>query len=260
MKYALVTGAASGMGRAFVRQLAAAGYGVVAVDLNDEANRRAARETAACCGVPVRPLCLDLAAGDAACRLFDEVSAAGIAIEVLVCNAGVLLWGPLAECRPEQLQRIVALHCTTTTLLARLFGAPMRQRGHGAILVVSSSTAWMPYPTIAAYAATKSYLAAFAQALHDELAPYGVHVTALLPGAVDTPFYRLGERRRRRLRRWGVLSSPDEVARKGLRALRRGRRRCIPGLFTKLCVALCRLLPARIMGLVVRIPAVRRLL
>ncbi len=178
----------------------------------------------------------------------------------MVCNAGILLWGSLTDAAPERLQRIIALHCTTPTLLCRLYGDRMRTRGRGAILLMSSSTAWMPYPTIAAYAATKSYLRSFARSLHDELSLYGVTVTAVYPGAVDTPLYDLDEKRRKMLLRCGVMSTPESVARKGLRALFRGRRQCIPGFFTKVCVAACRLLPAAAMGAIIRIPAVRRLL
>lgn len=82
-----------------------------------------------------------------------------------------------------------------------------------AVLVLSSATAWMPFPTLSAYAATKSYLLDFANALHDELASDGVDVTSVLPGAVDTPFYRLDKVWRRRLVAWGVMWTPERVAR-----------------------------------------------
>lgn len=81
-----------------------------------------------------------------------------------------------------------------------------------------------------------------------------------LYGAVDTPFYRLDAAWRRRLVRWGVMSTPREVAKKGLRALFRGRSRCIPGLFTKTCVFLCRLLPPAVIRAILRLKAVQRLL
>lgn len=88
----------------------------------------------------------------------------------------------------------------------------MRRRGEGYILVMSSATAWMPYPTIAAYAATKSFLRTFARSLNFEFRKYGVRVTGVFPGAVDTPLYDLDAACRRRLLRWGVMSAPQEVA------------------------------------------------
>lgn len=84
---------------------------------------------------------------------------------------------------------------------------------------MSSATAWMPYPTIAAYAATKSFLRTFARSLNFEFRKYGVRVTGVFPGAVDTPLYDLDAACRRRLLRWGVMSAPQEVAQHGLRAL-----------------------------------------
>lgn len=259
-KYALVTGASSGMGREYARLLAAQGYALVMVSDRDAENRSAAEQIAAAHGVEIWPFCLDLAVPDAAGTLYAWTERHGIEVEILICNAGVLLWGPLTAVPPEKLSRLVALHCSTPTLLCRLYTEGMRRRGHGAVLVMSSATAWMPFPTLSAYAATKSYLLDFANALHDELASEGVVVTTVLPGAVDTPFYRLDEAWRRRLVAWGVMWTPERVARKGLRALSRGRRRCIPGLFTKLCVWFCRLLPAGAMRLIVRLPAVQRLL
>lgn len=258
-KYALVTGASSGIGRAYAERLAARGYGVVTVSDRDEENRAVAQEIAARYGVPVVPLCADLAEPGAAERLHARTADRGLTIETLICNAGILLLGPLAATPPERIARIVTLHCTTCAQLCRLYGGEMRQRGGGYILLMSSATAWMPYPTIAAYAATKSFLRTFAQALRLEMRKYGVRVTGVFPGAVDTPFYDLSDRWRRRLVRWGAMSTPQEVARKGLRALYRGRARCIPGACTKLTVLVCRLAPAWLLRCVLRLPAVRRL-
>ena len=181
-KYALVTGASSGIGREYAAQLAAKGYDLVMAGNRNEENRAAAREIAARYGVRTLPLCMDLSEPDAAVKLHAETSARGIEIGVLVCNAGVLLFGPLAAAPPERIGRIVTLHCTTPALLCRLYGEEMRRRGEGYILVMSSATAWMPYPTIAAYAATKSFLRTFARSLNFEFRKYGVRVTGVFPG------------------------------------------------------------------------------
>ena len=99
-KYALVTGASSGIGREYAAQLAAKGYDLVMAGNRDEENRAAAREIAARYGVRTLPLCMDLSEPDAAVKLHAETSARGIEIGVLVCNAGVLLFGPLAAAPP----------------------------------------------------------------------------------------------------------------------------------------------------------------
>ena len=127
-KYALVTGASSGIGREYAAQLAAKGYDLVMAGNRDEENRAAAREIAARYGVRTLPLCMDLSEPDAAVKLHAETSARGIEIGVLVCNAGVLLFGPLAAAPPERIGRIVTLHCTTPALLCRLYGEEMRRR------------------------------------------------------------------------------------------------------------------------------------
>lgn len=258
--YALITGASSGIGREYALQLAARGFNLILVGDRDGENRLLADEIARRCGVEAWPLYADLALPGAAERIHARTAACGWAVEVLVCNAGMLRFGLLTDEPPETTGRLVTLHCTTPAQLCRLYGAEMRARGRGRILLMSSATAWMPYPTVATYAATKCFLRSFARSLRDELYDAGVRVTAVYPGAVDTPLYRLDDGWRRRLRRWGVMLSPGEVAKKGLRALFRGRSRSIPGLFTKICVAVCRLLPASLLRAALRLPAVRRML
>ncbi len=254
-KYALVTGASSGIGREYALQLAARGYGIVLVSNREEENRAVAELIAVRFGVPTHSLCLDLATVDAAAQLHAHTEALGIEVEVLVCNAGILLFGALTATSSESLATITALHCTTPMLLCRLYAADMQRRGKGYILLTSSATAWMPLPTVAAYASTKSFLHTLACALHFELRKYGISVTGVYPGAVDTPLYRLEAGWRRRLVRWGVMSTPQSVARRGLRALFRGRKSVTPGLFTKIGVGICRLAPAWLIRLLIRIPA-----
>lgn len=256
--YALVTGASAGIGRAYATELAARGYSLVMVSDRDAENRTVAEQLRQRYGVEVLPLCLDLSTSDAVTSLLR--STAELSVEVLVCNAGRLLFGGFATASADDMERLVTLHCTVPTLLCRHYGALMCQAGRGYILLMSSATAWMAYPTIALYAATKSYVRSLADALHTELGVDGVRVVAIYPGAVDTSFYRLSESWRRRLRCIGVLRTPQSVARRALRGLFRGERRVVPGLITRVVVALCRLLPHGMMHGVVRIRSVRRLL
>lgn len=255
-KYALITGASSGIGREYARQLAAKGYCPVLVDRAPEVEA-AAREIAAEYGIEAQPLHIDLAEPDAAARVFAWIEERGIHIGVLVCNAGVLLFGELASVSSQAVGRIISLHCTVTSQLCALYAGRMGRDG-GYILLMSSATAWMPYPTIAVYSATKAYLKSFGRALHDELADSDIRVTTVFPGAVDTPFYWLGDAWRRRFIRWGVMSTPQKVARKGLRALFRGRKRCVPGFFTKLCVWSSFLIPGWAVRAAFRAPFVKR--
>lgn len=258
--WALITGASSGIGAAFCRQLAEAGWNLVLVSNRCEECEALAAQLKDNYRVEAKSVCLDLTLPDAAEQLYAQTRAWEISPELFINNAGILLFGRLEKSDPAHLERIVALHCTTPTKLCRLFGADMAARGRGYILLVSSVTAWMPYPTISHYAATKSYLRSLGQALWYELRDRGVGVTTLFPSAVDTPLYNLEDKVRRRLLRFGVMMSAEEVARKGLRALFARRRKCLPGLMTKLEAAICALLPACALLPILKIPAVKRIL
>ena len=260
MSYALITGASSGIGRHYATELARRGYNIIAVSNQPEALATTAEELHAEFGVDVRTMCVDLASPASARDMFDECEEHGIEVEVLVCNAGMLLFGTLMRTDAERLQTIIDLHCTTTTLLVRYFGLRMKERGRGKILIMSSSTAWLPYPTISHYSATKSYLKSFASSIWYELHRHGVSVTAVFPGAVDTPFYKLSDKLRRRFVSLGVMMRPEAIARRGVKAMMRGRRRLTPGLFTKLVVVICALLPARVLDLFLRLKPIKELL
>jgi short-subunit dehydrogenase len=260
MSYALITGASSGIGRHYATELARRGYNIIAVSNQPEALATTAEELHAEFGVDVRTMCVDLSYPNSARTMFDECEEQGLEVEVLVCNAGMLLFGTLMRTDAERLQTIIDLHCTTTTLLVRYFGEKMKERGRGKILIMSSSTAWLPYPTISHYSATKSYLKSFASAIWYELHRHGVSVTAVFPGAVDTPFYKLSDKLRRRFVSLGIMMRPEAIARRGVKAMMRGRRRLTPGLFTKLVVVICALLPARVLDLFLRLKPIKELL
>lgn len=260
MNYALITGASSGIGRCYATLLAERGYNIIAVS-NQEAELSAtAKDIIERYGVTVQTLCVDLAERGAAKSIFDHTQSQGWQVDILICNAGMLLFSTLVNTAPERLAAIVDLHCTTTTLLCRYYGEVMKARRHGRILIMSSSTAWLPYPTISHYGATKAYLKSFASALWYELHRYGVSVTSVYPGAVDTPFYKLSDKMRRRFVTLGIMMRPETIAKRGIKAMMHGRRRLVPGFFTKLVVAICAILPARVLDLFLRIGPIKRLL
>ena len=260
MSYALITGASSGIGRHYATELASRGYDIIAISNQPEALATLAEQIDSNLRRKVVTITCDLTEECAAQRIFERCVAEGYDVEIVVCNAGMLLFSTLTATPPSQLAKIIALHCTTTTLLCRLFGEQMKRLRRGRILVMSSATAWLPYPTIAHYGATKAYLKNFASSLWYELRPYGISVTAVYPGAVDTPLYSLDDKVRRRLRIFGIMTPPEKLARQAIRAMMRGRRRLVPGIFTKLVVALCSLLPARLLYPILRIAPIRRLL
>lgn len=236
------------------------GYNIIAVSNQPAELEAVAASLRTEYAIEAHAIYADLAERSAAKMLFDRCQSEGWEVEILISNAGMLLFSTLTNTVPERLATIIDLHCTTTTLLCRYFGEAMKQRGKGRILIMSSSTAWLPYPTISHYSATKAYLKNFAFALWYELHRYGVSVTALFPGAVNTPFYKLSDKMRSRLSSLGVLMRPEAVAKRGISAMMRGKRRQTPGLFTRLVVAICAILPARVLDIIIRIKPIRELL
>ena len=260
MNYALITGASSGIGRCYAHELARRGYNIIAVSNQESELMAVTTELRDTYNISAHYIFADLAAPDAAKSIFERCNAEGWQVEILVCNAGMLLFSTLLHTEPRRLETIIALHCTTTTLLCRYFGEAMKERGKGRILLMSSSTAWLPYPTIAHYGATKAYIKNLAFALWYELHRHNVSVTAVFPGAVDTPFYNLKSEWRKWFVRLGIMHRAETIAQRGVKAMMKGRRRLTPGLFTKFVVAICAILPARVLDIVLRIPVITKLL
>lgn len=260
MKYAIITGASSGIGLEFARQLTGRGYGIVMISNRPEENRLTAETLRIQNHADIRTINIDLTLPEAAEKIYKEVASWNLEIDILVSNAGMLLFSTLVRTPVEQLDRIVALHCTTPIKLVQLFGRDMLKRKQGYILIVASSTAWMPYPTISHYAATKAFLKSFSRSVWYEFRQYGVGVTTLFPGAVDTPLYKLDKKKRQWLRKIGMMLTPQQTVTIALQALFKKRYRCIPGLFTKLTVFLCMITPARTLLPILKIPVLKRLL
>ena len=266
LKYALITGASSGMGLEFALQLADRGYGIIIVSNRPDDNQKAASLVRSRMGTAwksdsqsVKTIDADLTQPQSAQDIYSQVKAWGIEVEVLVSNAGILLFSTLTRTSTVNLDRIVNLHCATPVKLMQLFGADMQQRRKGYILVTSSSTAWMQYPTISHYGASKAFLKNFTRSIWYEYRRFGVGVTAVFPGAVDTPLYQLPDSKRRLFRRLGIMMSPQAVAHQGLNSLFHKRYRCIPGLFNKITVVLCAITPYWLILPLLKIPAVKRI-
>ena len=260
MKYALVTGASSGIGLEYARQLAAQQYSILVVSNQREANEQVAASLSAEFQVEAVPLYADLSCDDAAQTLYNYCQEHHIDVHVLVSNAGILHFGKLIHTDERVIDRIIAIHCTTPIKLCKLFGADMARRHEGHILLMSSMTAWTPLPTMSLYGSTKTLLKNFGYSLWYELKPEGVHVTTVFPSAVDTSFYEIDSRARRTLKALGLIISPQKLVKGALRALFAGKRRHIPDLWTRIEIGLSRLTPTWLFRLLLRLPAIQRLL
>ena len=260
MKFTLITGASSGIGLCYAEQFAAKGENIIVVSNQKERNEEVAAELKQRFGVEAVALYADLSQADSAKHIYEWCKEHDYEVSTLVSNAGILQFGMFLHTKPSMAEFITNLHCVTPSKLCRLFGEDMCSRGEGRILIMSSMTAWTPFITVSYYAATKAYLKSFAQSLWYEFRPHGVTVSTVYPGAVDTPLYSLDVKQRKWLRAFGVMMSAEKLAKAGIRALERGRRTAIPGLFTKIVVLVCRFLPAHALLPILKIPVIKRIL
>lgn len=143
----------------------------------------------------------------------------------------------------RRVELMLDLHVRTVTKMCRLFGAEMARRGHGYILNMSSMSAWMTMPGINVYNATKSYILNFSRSLWYEMKSYGVSVTAVCPGAVDTGLYGLSPYWRRVAVGIGVSMPPHKLAEKGLKAMFKRKKHVVPGAINGPFVFLIKHLP-----------------
>ena len=185
-RVALVTGASSGIGEALAAALAAGGAHVVLVARSVERLRAlAARLEAAGGRATVVPA--DLSAPGAAQRLYDEVERLDLGVDTLVNNAGFGFFGAFESEATAHLSEMLHVNVVALTELSRLF-APALVARRGTVLNVASTVAFQPSPYMAVYGATKAFVLSLSEALWAEYRGRGLHVAAVCPGAVETPF------------------------------------------------------------------------
>jgi uncharacterized protein len=249
---ALITGGSSGIGYAIGRELAGRGYNLILVSNQEERLKEVCDEFIATYAIEARPVFMDLSAHDAARNLYDWCHQEHYVIDVLVNNAGIFFFGEVVETGIEKIQQMISLHVYTTASLCTLFGMDMKQRRCGHILNISSLAAFMPYPGIACYNATKNFLKSFSRSLRTEMIDYHVNVTCICPGAVSTDLYNLDERNRKTALNTGIMMRPEKLARKIVNALFRKKSMFIPGFINRVSLFFIYLLPQWIIVLVRR--------
>ena len=241
-KWALITGASSGLGLEFADLLAAQKVNLVLAARRQEPMEKLASNLRRNYGVDVLVEAINLAAPGAASRLKSSLDARSVIIDILVNNAGYGLHGDFCETAIDRTVNMIQLNITALTELTYLFGRDMATRRSGHILLVASLLAFQAVPSYAAYAATKAYVLALGEALHDELLPHRVIVTSLCPGHTATGFDAAAGATISPLLR--VLTmKPRPVARSGIRALLHGKAMVIAGLSNKMAAFSNRLTP-----------------
>ena len=232
--HVLVTGASSGIGEAFARELAARGHGLTVVARRREVLDDLARELEAAHGVRVAVHAADLADEGARAELVRAVRTDPRHLVGLVNNAGVGVFGRVVDHPIEEEQRVVRLNLVALHDLCLEFLPDLVERGAGAIANVSSVLAFAPIPQNATYAATKAFATSFSEALHTELAGTGVSCTAVHPGPTKTNvFDASGAPGAAGLGPDVFWQEGADVARDAVRAMEQGSRTTVPGLTNK---------------------------
>ena len=252
----LITGASAGIGREFARQLArGAGVMVLVARRADRLEQMRDELTKSDPNLNVHIRAADLSKPEEITQLCEWLEREGLAIDLLINNAGLGDRGAFATSKPERLGDMLQVNVVALTALTRALLPSMRARKRGAILNVSSCASFLPMPGFAVYAATKAYVTSFSEALAAELQGSGITVTALCPGPVHTEFDK-------------VAARPDEPAQKApeftyvpveqvvadaLTGVERARPIVIPGFVMKLAMLLARLTPMPLMRLAWRV-------
>jgi short-subunit dehydrogenase len=236
---ALVTGASSGMGEVFARELAARGANLVLAARSRGKLEALASELRERARVSVHVEVADLAKPSAGHSLAAQLSEQDLQIDVLINNAGFALFAPLHEADQQRIAQEVQLNVATLTELTYALLPGMRARDRGAIVNVASTAAFQPVPYMAVYGATKAYVLSFTEALWAETRGTGVRVTALCPGATDTAFFDTASDNAALGRRM----APGQVVAAAFSALQRGRSTVVPGLGNRLLTVATRLVP-----------------
>lgn len=244
-KWALVTGASAGIGVALAEQLAADGANLVLtarrLDRLDEVANRLRAEY----GVETRTIAADLADPSAPQTLLDATEGSGLAIDILINNAGFGYQGEFAKGDAEWQRKMVDLNCTSVVHLTRLFLPKMVERRRGYVMIVASTAAYQPVAYMATYAATKVFDRFLAEALAHEVAGYGIKVSALCPGPTESEFHVVAGTQEQFGR---GRQSAEEVARRGLEGLVRGQHWVIPYTAGKAMVFMQRLVPRKLVS------------
>jgi uncharacterized protein len=244
---ALVTGASSGIGAAFARELARRGANLVLVARSGDKLTALADELSASFGVVADVAVADLAKPNAASDLAAELAARNREIDILINNAGFGLHGLLHQGDAQVLADQIRVNVASLVDLTRLYLPAMLERDRGAIINVASTAAFQPVPHMAVYGATKAFVLSFTEAVWAETRGTGVRATALCPGSTDTGFFDVAGDNAQVGRRM----PPERVVHAALRGIDRRAGTVVPGAGNWLLTNSARLAPRAVVARIV---------
>ena len=242
-KIALVTGASDGIGLEFANILGARGYDLILVARREDKLNSIATTHIQEHGVNCTVIVADLSQPQAAQQLFQNTQSNNLRVDFLVNNAGLLHNGFFTELDINAQERMITVNILALTSLTHLYANDMSARKSGHILNVASLAGWMPIPNQNVYAATKSYVLSFTQALADELnaTGNGVVVSALCPGYTATKMMDNPDQGAKLNIAPNMMMSAKEVAEQGIRDCLSGKMTIVPGAANKFTAAITHL-------------------
>jgi len=242
-KFAIVTGASSGIGYELALRCAQEGYDLLIAADRPEIESAASDFRA--CGGNVKALQLDLARTQAVDELYDAIS--GRQVDALFANAGQSLGHAFLDQSFDDVRQVIETNVTGTIYLLHRVGADMRRRGQGRILITGSIAGFIPGSFQAVYNGTKAFINSFSFALRNELKDTGVTVTCLMPGATDTDVFERADMLDTKVGQ-GAKADPKDVAAVGFDAMMRGDGDVVEGWKNKVLVAVASVTPASILA------------
>jgi uncharacterized protein len=240
-KYALITGASSGIGECFARALATRKHNLVLVARSKDKLDALAAEFRSKHGVEAVALDADLSKPGAASALAERLASDQLSVNLLVNNAGFGARGEFWDLQLERFQEMLQLNVLTLVELTRHLLPAMVANKSGGIINVSSTASFQPVPYTTVYGATKAFVTSFSMAVAEELRAYGIKVVTLCPGGTKTNFFVAGDYKKRSLP--GGLQAPEEVVGEALRAFDRSGGLVIPRFMNKMSIFSQRLVP-----------------
>jgi short-subunit dehydrogenase len=240
----LITGASSGIGLELAKCFAADGCKLIIVARNTEALEKLAEELRRENKIEAIVLTADLSQMETSKRIFQELSAQKISVDVLVNNAGFGLHDEFVKLPLQRQLEIIQVNVTALTELTGLFLPGMIERKHGGILNVASVAGFLPGPNMAVYYASKAFVLSFTEALAEELDETDVTVSAFCPGATETNFSQVARGGKSRKTKTSKMSA-EQAAQYGHQAFRKKQVVAIPGFQNRLLVFLTRILSRR---------------
>lgn len=242
-KYALITGATSGIGLELAKLFAKDGFNLI-ITARDIAELDETSTMLRTAGVEVWPIAKDLFDREQAFGLYADIKQKGIEVEILVNNAGQGVYGQFDQTDIDRELRIIDLNIASLVILTKCFLTDMVNRGSGRILNLASIASKLPGPWQAVYHGTKAFVLSFSEAVREETKNTGVTITALMPGVTDTDFFNKADMQdSKAVQDEDDMADPADVARDGYDALMSGKDKIVSGLKNKVQIAMSAVTP-----------------